>query len=78
MADRRAAAEIRLFGLQDYFLNRYQQIFRQLRDDRIKMARDRQRTDVPRAFGKALTAGAVAVGLTVLIAQGRLSIGAFV
>lgn len=42
------------------------------------MARDRQRTDMPRAFGKALTAGAVAVGLTVLIAQGRLSIGAFV
>ena len=78
MADRRAAAEIRLFSLQDYFLTRYQQIFRQLRDDRIKMARDRQRTDVPRAFGKALTAGAVAVGLTVLIAQGRLSIGAFV
>jgi ATP-binding cassette subfamily B protein len=32
---------------------------------------------MPRSVGKALTAGVVALGLTVLIAQGRLSIGSF-
>ena len=77
MVERRAAAEIRLFGLGSYLLARYQQLFGQLRDDRLEFARARQRTDIPRIIGKALTAGLVVVGLVVLIVQRRLSIGAF-
>jgi ATP-binding cassette subfamily B protein len=78
MVERRVAGEIRLFGLGAYLLERYQRLFGQLRDERLKLARDRQRTDLIRVAGKALNTGLVVVGLVVLIARRALSVGAFV
>lgn len=78
MSERRAAAEIRLFSLQEHLLGRYQSLYKHLQVERLKLARDRQRTDLFRVVGKAINTGLVAIGLVVLVAQNLLSVGAFV
>jgi ATP-binding cassette, subfamily B, bacterial len=78
MVERPAAAEIRLFGLQDYFLERWQRLFHQLRDDRLRRARAEMTTQVLPVIGEQLMYGVVIVGVVVLVALGRVTVGGLV
>ena len=78
MTGREAAAEVRLFGLGSYLLDKRQRLFTQLRDQRLELARHRAVNTVAPALGDQLTYAAVILGLVVLIAGGDLTIGYFV
>ncbi len=78
MTGREAAAEVRLFGLGSYLLDKRQRLFAQLRDQRLKLARHRAVNTVAPALGDQLTYAVVILGLVVLIAGGDLTIGYFV
>ena len=78
MTGREAAAEVRLFGLGSYLLNKRQRIFNQLRDHRLKLARQRAANTVVPTLGDQLTYALVILGLVVLIAGGDLTVGYFV
>ena len=78
MTGREAAAEVRLFGLGGYLLNKRQRLFNQLRDRRLKLARHRAVNTVGPTLGDQLTYAVVILGLVVLIAGGDLTVGYFV
>ena len=78
MTGREAAAEVRLFGLGSYLLNKRQRLFDQLRDQRLKLARQRAANTVTPTLGDQLTYAVVILGLVVLIAGGDLTVGYFV
>jgi ATP-binding cassette subfamily B protein len=77
MVERQAAAEIRLFGMQDYLLGKRQRLFAQLRQERLGLAREHLRRGVLSMTGEQLTAGLVLAGVVALIARGHLSVGYF-
>ncbi|MEW6733922.1 MAG: ABC transporter ATP-binding protein [Acidobacteriota bacterium] len=77
MINREAAAEIRLFGLQEYLLKKRQQLFSRLRDERLGMASTQARSLLRSALVEQLTYGSVILGVVMLILRGRLSIGHF-
>src|SRR5947207_11355106 len=77
MIGRQAAAEIRLFGLQEHLLERRQWLFLQLRNARLTQARAHLRSSMLSMSGEQLTYGAVVVGVVALIARGSLSVGYF-
>ncbi len=78
MTGREAAAEVRLFGLGGYLLNKRQRLFNQLRGRRLKLARHRAANTVAPTLGDQLTYAVVILGLVVLIAGGGLTVGYFV
>ena len=78
MTGREAAAEVRLFGLGGYLLNKRQRLFNQLRDRRLKLARHLAVNTVGPTLGDQLTYAVVILGLVVLIAGGDLTVGYFV
>ena len=78
MTGREAAAEVRLFGLGGYLLDKRQRLFARLRDQRLKLARHRAVNTVAPALGDQFTYAVVILGLMVLIAGGDLTIGYFV
>ncbi len=78
MTGREAAAEVRLFGLGSYLLNKRQRLFNQLRDHRLNLARQRAANTVAPTLGDQLTYAVVILGLVVLIAGGDLTVGYFV
>jgi ATP-binding cassette, subfamily B, bacterial len=77
MVERNAAAEIRLFGLQGHLRERREQLFLQLRNDRLDQARRQLRSSMLAMTGEQLTYGAVILGVVALIARGALSVGHF-
>jgi ATP-binding cassette subfamily B protein len=77
MVERKAAAEIRLFGLQRYLRERREHLFLQLRNDRLAQSRRQVRSSLLAMSGEQLTYGAVLVGVVALIARGTLSVGHF-
>ena len=77
MKTRKAAAELRLFQLQDYFLARRQKLFRQLRDVRMRLMHRQVRSEVIVDNSQSITFGLVLTGVVVLITQGLLSLGQY-
>jgi ATP-binding cassette, subfamily B, bacterial len=77
MVERKAAPEIRLFGLQRYLRERREHLFLQLRNDRLAQSRRQIRSSLLAMSGEQLTYGAVLVGVVALIARGTLSVGHF-
>lgn len=78
MTGREAAAEVRLFGLGGYLMDKRQQLFARLRGQRLKLARHRAVNTVGPTMGDQLTYAVVILGLVVLIAGGDLTVGYFV
>jgi len=77
MADRPAAAEVRLFGLGDFLLGRRKKLVAELRNDRLSLARERVRGAVARTFFEHFTYALVITWSVVLIVTGRLTLGLF-
>jgi ABC-type multidrug transport system fused ATPase/permease subunit len=77
MTSRAAAAEIRLFGLGGYLMERRAGIFLRLRDDRLRLARARLRSSALSMSGEQLTHALVLAGLVAVVARGSLSVGHF-
>lgn len=78
MLERPAAAEIRLFGLQQFFQDKWQRLFLRLRDERLGRARAETRALVLPVLGEQAMYGAVIVGIVALVALGRVTVGALV
>ena len=78
MTGREAAAEVRLFGLDGYLLDKRQRLFARLRDQRLDLARHRAVNTIGPTLGDQLTYAVVILGLVVLIAGGDLTVGYFV
>jgi ATP-binding cassette, subfamily B, bacterial len=78
MLERPAAAEIRLFGLQRYFFERWRALFQQLREERLQRAHAEMKALVLPVIGEQLMYGAVIVGVVLLVALGRMTVGALV
>jgi ABC-type multidrug transport system fused ATPase/permease subunit len=78
MLERAAAAEIRLFRLQSYFLNRWRQIFQRLRDGRLRRAHAEMNALILPVIVEQLMYGVVIVGVVVLVTLGRMTVGALV
>jgi ATP-binding cassette subfamily B protein len=78
MTGRAAAAEIRLFGLRDYLLAAWSGLHRDLRDERLELARREFRVEGAGHSGQALTLGLALVVVVFLIAGGRLTVGQYV
>src|SRR5205823_11172187 len=70
MVERRAAGEIRLFGLQQYLLDRRQRLLRELREERLDLTRDHVRRSLLTMVVEQLTSGLVLAGRVALIALG--------
>src|SRR5207248_5143108 len=62
---------------QQYLLDRRQGLFRQLREERLDLARDHVRRSMLAMVMEQLTSGLVLAGVVALIALGRLSVGYF-
>ena len=77
LSGRDAAAEVRLFGLGDYLLNKRQRLFRDNRDERLKLGRKQSLAAIRSSMGDQITYGIVIVGIVALIAGGQLSVGYF-
>lgn len=77
LVERPAAAEIRLFGLREHFIGRWQKAFRGLRGQRLRLAAGQTRQMTVNALVDKLTLGLVVAGAVALIALGRLSLGTF-
>jgi ATP-binding cassette subfamily B protein len=75
MTGRQAAAEIRLFGLGEYLLEKRQTLFAAMRDERLQLQREFVRYAVPTSAVEQLTYGAVVTATVALVARGSLSIG---
>ncbi len=75
LVGREAAAEVRLFGLQDHLLEKRQTLLHDLREERLELARVTARSFTIPVIGEQLTYGLVVTGIVVLIARGRLSVG---
>ena len=71
MTGREAAAEVRLFGLGGYLLDKRQRLFARLRDQRLKLARHRAVNTVAPALGDQLTYAVVILGARGLDRRGR-------
>jgi ATP-binding cassette, subfamily B, bacterial len=77
MTGREAAAEIRLFGLRDTLLGAWSRLHRELRDERLTLARREFRIDGAGHSGQALTLGLALAVVVALIAGGRLTLGQY-
>ena len=75
MIQREMAAEIRLFGLEAYLLDRWRRLYLSLRDDRLRLAFERIKGTVAGVVGNQLAFGFVLTGIVALIARGSLSVG---
>lgn len=76
--ERPAAAEIRLFGLDGFFQNKWSMLFERLRGERLGRARAELRALALPVLGEQLIYSAVIVGVLALVVLGRLSVGALV
>lgn len=74
---RPAAAELRLFHLQDHFLHLRQQLFHGLRNHRLHHERTLVVTHIVGDVGQTLTFGLTLLGVVFLMAEGRFSLGAY-
>ena len=77
LTGREAAAEVRLFGLGGYLLDKRQRLFRDKSDERLKLSREQSMAAVRSSLGDQITYGLVIVGIVALIAGGQLSVGYF-
>jgi ATP-binding cassette, subfamily B, bacterial len=77
MTGREAAGEIRLFGLRDTLLSAWSGLHRELRDERLALARREFRVDGAGYSGQALTLGLALAVVVSLIAGGRLTVGQY-
>ncbi len=75
MTERRAAAEIRLFGLQTHLLEKREALCRTLKHERLRLARAQLGSFMRSTVTEQLTYGSVIAGTVVLVAVGRLSVG---
>ncbi|WP_282935289.1 ABC transporter ATP-binding protein [Paenibacillus sp. RC67] len=69
------AAEIRLFGLQSYFLNKRMSAFMQLRSERLDLEKTALKSRIWPGVGEQCTFLLVIVGVVLLIARGSLTVG---
>ncbi|HEU4324279.1 MAG TPA: ABC transporter ATP-binding protein [Roseiflexaceae bacterium] len=76
--ERPAAAEIRLFGLDSFFQDKWSALFGRLRGERLGRARAELRALALPVLGEQLVYSAVIVGVVALVVLGRLSVGALV
>jgi ATP-binding cassette subfamily B protein len=74
---RPAAAELRLFHLQEHFLHIRRRIFNSLRDHRLKHERELAVTGIFGDIGQTITFGLVLFGVVVLMTDGRFSLGEY-
>ena len=74
---RQAAAEVRLFGLGAYLIEKRQRLFREKRNERLKLGREQSISAIRSSLGEQFTYGLVIVGIVALIAGGQLSLGYF-
>ncbi|GHO85149.1 ABC transporter ATP-binding protein [Dictyobacter formicarum] len=74
---RPAAAELRLFHLQDHFLQLRRHIFNGLRDHRLQQERKLVVTSIIGDGGQTLTLGLTLSGVVTLMAEGSFSLGAY-
>ena len=77
LTGRQAAVEVRLFGLGGYLIDKRQRLFRENRDERLKLGRAQSMAAIRSSLGDQVTYGVVIVGIVALIAAGRLSVGYF-
>lgn len=77
LCTRPAAAELRLFHLQEHFLHIRRQIFNSLRDHRLKHERSLVATSTLGSTGQTFTFGLVLFGVVVLMSEGRFSLGEY-
>ena len=77
MTGREAAAEVRLFGLGGYLLDKRLRLFRDKRDERLKLGRGHSMAAIRSSLVEQIAYGLVIVGIVALIAGGRLSVGYF-
>jgi ATP-binding cassette subfamily B protein len=77
MTTRQGAAEIRLFGLQRYLLQKRRRLFHALRDERLALARTELKVGMLGGLNVPLTLAVVMAGVVVLVARGQLSVGAY-
>ena len=77
MTGREAAAEVRLFGLGTYLLEKRQHLFRDRRDERLKLGREQSMAAIRSSLGEQVTYALVIVGIVALMAGGKLSLGYF-
>jgi ABC-type multidrug transport system fused ATPase/permease subunit len=77
MVERKAAAELRLFGLQNYLLTRHLRLFHELRDERLKLATQQLKGNLLSGLFQQFTYIAVVIAVVLQVAQGQLSVGYF-
>ncbi|GCE02699.1 ABC transporter ATP-binding protein [Dictyobacter aurantiacus] len=74
---RPAAAELRLFHIQEHFLQLRRHIFNGLRDHRLQQERKLVVTSIIGDVGQTLTLGLTLFGVVALMAAGSFSLGAY-
>ena len=72
-----AAAEVRLFGLGEYLFQKRLKVALSMRDDILRLAKNRSSAAVAKTFWEQATYGAVVVGVTLMILRRELSVGYF-
>lgn len=77
MTKRNAAAEIRLFGLGDYLLDRRRKLSSRLRLERYELAREHARGGSLMIVADQIAYGAVMGGVCLMILRGSLTVGSF-
>jgi ABC-type multidrug transport system fused ATPase/permease subunit len=77
LTGRETAAEIRLFGLQDYLTEKRRDLFARLRGERLELARAQAIGYTLPIAWEQITYGAVVLGVVALIVGGRLTVGAY-
>ena len=77
MTKRDAAAEVRLFGLGEYLLDRRQQLSSRLRLERYKLAREHVGGGSLMILTDQIAYGAVIGGVCLMILRGSLTVGSF-
>ena len=78
MIRREAAAEIRLFGLENELQKRWQALFFAMRQERLRLAFARVRAIITGVIGDQIAYSLVLTGIVALIARGSLSVGSYV
>jgi ATP-binding cassette subfamily B protein len=78
MIRRETAAEIRLFGLESHLLKRWQDLFFNMRQERLRLAFARFKARNTGVISDLIAYSLVLTGIVALIARGSLSVGSYV
>ncbi|WP_259618432.1 ABC transporter ATP-binding protein [Paenibacillus doosanensis] len=75
LVERQSAAEIRVFGLQNYLFNKREELFHKLRDDRLELAAHGFRLRIFPSILEQFMYVLVLTGVVAFVAIGKLSLG---